>query len=322
MLGLPTTASGRQLGWMAAWGIALLALTPAAFGQAAKKTAPATSTQAGTLARIQKTGILKLGYRTDAPPFSYRDQAGKPAGYSVELCQTVGEAVDGELDRPVKVEWVAVSVEDQLGAVQRHEIDVLCAAQTVTLERRKQVDFSTPIFPGGVGVLVRSDAPRQLKNILAGKARDYSPTWRAVALNILREQIFATVAGTTAEQWVKQRSQELNVQSHMIPVPNYDAGIQAVLDRDASAFFAERAILLDAVRRGPESKRLTVVERLFTYEPLALTISRGDEDFRLLVDRSLSRLYDSPAFPETYEKWFGEPDETAKTFYRWNALAD
>jgi putrescine:ornithine antiporter len=316
------TASGRQLGWMAAGAIAFVAMTPNAFAQAAKKTAPAAGTQAGTLARIQKTGILKLGYRADARPFSYRDQAGKPTGYSVELCQTLGEAVNGELSRPVKVEWVEVSVQDQLRAVQEHEIDVLCGAQTVTLERRKQVDFSTPIFPGGVGVLVRSDAPRRLKNILAGKARDYNPTWRAVALNILREQVFATISGTTAEQWVKQRGKELEVQSRISPVPNYEAGIQTVLDRKGSAFFAERAILLDAARRHPESKSLTVLDRLFTYEPLALTISRGDEDFRLLVDRTLSRFYDSPAFPETYERWFGEPDDTAKNFYRWNVLPD
>ena len=322
MLGLPKTALGRRLGWMASWSIAFVALTPSAFGQAAKKTAPTGGSEANTLARIQKTGILKLGYRTDARPFSYRDQTGKPAGYSVELCQTVAQAVNGEVGRPVKVEWVTVSVDDQLRAVQQHDIDVLCATQTVTLERRKLVDFSAPIFPGGVGVLVHSDAPRRLKNILAGQAREYTPTWRAVALNILREQVFATISGTTGEQWVKQRGSELQVESRMIPVANYDAGVQTVLQRDASAFFAERAILLDAVRRHPKSKSLTVLDRLFTYEPLALTISRGDEDFRLLVDRALSRFYESPAFPETYEQWFGEPDETAKNFYRWNVLPD
>jgi ABC-type amino acid transport substrate-binding protein len=321
MLGLPMTALGRGLRWMAAGAMASVAMTPSAFGQTAKKTAPTVGSEASTLARIQKTGILKLGYRTDARPFSYRDQAG-PTGYSVDLCQAVGEAVDGELDRAIRVEWVAVSAEDQLRAVQQHDVDVLCGTQTVTLERRKQVDFSTPIFPGGVGVLVHSDAPRRLKNILVGQARDYTPVWRAVALNILREQVFATIPGTTGEQWVKQRGSELEVQSSMLPVKSYDAGVEAVLDRDASAFFAERAVLLDAKRRNPKSKSLTVLDRLFTYEPLALTISRGDEDFRLMVDRALSRFYESPAFPDTYDKWFGEPDETAKNFFRWNVLPE
>ncbi|HEV7364524.1 MAG TPA: amino acid ABC transporter substrate-binding protein [Gemmatimonadales bacterium] len=306
---------------MAAWAIALTAMTSNAFGQVSKKTAPAAGPQP-TLTRVQKTGILKLGYRTDARPFSYRDEAGKPAGYSVELCQTLAEAVNGELGKPVKAEWVTVSSEDQLRAVQQHDVDILCGAQSVTLERRKQVEFSIPVFPGGVGVLVRSDAPRQLRNILAGKARDYTPTWRAVALNILREQVFATVPGTTAEEWVKQRGKELQVESKIIPVPSYDAGVQAVLERQASAFFGERAILLDAARRNKSARSLSVLDRLFTYEPLALAIGRDDEDFRLVVDRTLSHLYASPAFVEAYEKWFGEPDETTITFFRWNALPD
>ena len=59
----------------------------------------------------------------------------------------------------LKVEWVPITVENQLQAVEQHEVDALCAAVTVTLERREQVDFSLPIFPGGVGVVVRSDSP-------------------------------------------------------------------------------------------------------------------------------------------------------------------
>ncbi len=88
-----------------------------------------------------------------------------------------------------------MSVDNQLQAVEQHEVDALCAAVTVTLGRREQVDFSLPIFPGGVGVVVRSDAPKRLRNILNGEATQYTPTWKAIALNILREQVFTAVAG-------------------------------------------------------------------------------------------------------------------------------
>jgi len=53
-----------------------------------------------------------------------------------------------------------------------------------------------------------------------------------------------------------------------------------------------------------------------------LAIARGDDDFRLLVDRSLSRFYNAPGFGSSYTKWFGKPDETAKNFFRWNALPE
>lgn len=309
---------------MAIIAIVALALVPAAFGQAGKKkaAAPPAAPPATTLDRIKATGTLKLGYRTDARPFSF-DANGTPTGYSVDLCQGLQESVKSELSLPsLKVDWVPVKVDEQLSAIQQHQVDVLCGAMSVTLERRKQVDFSLPIFPGGVGVVVRKDASRQLRNILAGQAQTYTPTWRAVALNIVREQVFATITGTTAEQWLKQRGQELDVHVAVAPVANYNEGIKAVLDRKANAFFGERSILLDAVKTNPSGGDLMVIDRQFTYEPLALPMARGDDDFRLLADRTVSQFYRSDVFPKTYTKWFGQPDSTAKNFFRWNALPE
>jgi len=317
MLRLPSTAMRGHFGWMAAGALALLAMPTAALGQAKKKEAPPAS----TLDQVRSTGTLRLGYRTDARPFSYEEGTGSPTGFTVELCQRVQQAVKTELNlSELKVQWVPLTASTRLEAVQRGDVDVLCGAMSETLERRKQVDFSAPVFPGGVGAVVRSDATKRLKNILEGEAVRYTPTWKAVSLNILREQVFATVPGTTAEQWVKQKAQELQVQSRVTPVPNYQAGVQAVLDRQASAFFAERAALLDAAQRGKNADDLTVLDRHFTVEPLALVLRRGDEDFRLLVDRTLSQLYNSADFNTLYTKWFGEPDEAALEFYRWNAL--
>ena len=73
---------------------------------------------------------------------------------------------------------------------------------------------------------------------------------------------------------------------------DYAAGVQMVLDRRAAALFGDRPVLLDAAKRGPGAGELMVVERSFTREPLALALRRGDDDFRLLVDRTLE-----PAVP-------------------------
>ena len=317
------TASDWQRFWIASCVITGIATPVAGHAQTKKKAAapPAAAAAATTLDRVRSSGTLKLGYRIDAKPFSYQEP-NKPAGYSIEICQNLADMVKSELNLPaLNVQWVPVTVENQLKAVEQHDIDVMCGSMSVTLERRKQVDFSSPIFPGGVGVVVRSNAPKQLRNILSGQAQEFRPTWRAVALNILREQTFATVPGTTAQQWLTQRGEELQVQSHTIPAESYEAGIKAVQSGQASAFFAERAALLDEVRRS-SSDDLTVIDRQFTFEPLALAVARGDDDFRLLVDRSLSRFYNGPGFGATYTKWFGKPDETAKNFFRWNALPE
>ena len=49
---------------------------------------------------------------------------------------------------------------------------------------------------------------------------------------------------------------------------------------------------------------------------------RGDDDFRLLVDRTLSKEFQSAGYRSTYSKWFGEPNEKSEVFFRWNSLPE
>src|SRR6476659_3430682 len=70
---------------------------------------------AATLDRMQQTGKLTLGYRTDAQPFSYKDESGNAAGYAVRLCQQVAEKIKSDQGlSTLTVEWVPVTVEEEL----------------------------------------------------------------------------------------------------------------------------------------------------------------------------------------------------------------
>ena len=105
-------------------------------------------------------------------------------------------------------------------------------------------------------------------------------------------------------------------------VNSYEAGIAGVLDRGADVFFADRSILVDAAQSNAAASDLLVIERLFTHEPVALALGRNDDNFRLVVDRALSKLYTSPEFETLYLKWFGEPDDATKAFFRMSALPE
>ena len=51
----------------------------------------------GTLDQIKKSGEIRVGYRTDAPPLSFNDTSGQATGYSVELCKRIAAAVKDHL---------------------------------------------------------------------------------------------------------------------------------------------------------------------------------------------------------------------------------
>jgi ABC-type amino acid transport substrate-binding protein len=112
--------------------------------------APAAA--AGTLDRIRQAGKIELGYRNDARPFSYKDESGKAAGYSIALCEKIADDVKTELGLPsLTVDWVPVTLEDRFQAVQQGKVDLLCGADTATLTRGRTSRSRSPSFRVGSG---------------------------------------------------------------------------------------------------------------------------------------------------------------------------
>ena len=63
---------------------------------------------------------IELGFRADARPFSYKDESGKAAGYSIALCEKIADDVKTELGLPsLTVDWVPVTLEG-LERIARH----------------------------------------------------------------------------------------------------------------------------------------------------------------------------------------------------------
>ena len=74
------------------------------------------------------------------------------------------------------------------------------------------------------------------------------PVWRgSPAAKVLEKANFAVVAGTTTENWLKARRTALQVDAEIVPVPDYRAGLQKVLNREVDVFFGERTLVLGAM---------------------------------------------------------------------------
>lgn len=279
---------------------------------------PAT---AATLDRIQETGRIKLGYLTDARPFSYRNDAGNPDGYGIALCQQVAERVGVQLKLPqLAVDWVPVPFEQRLTQVQQGSIDLLCAPLSETAARRQQVSFSIPVFPGGVRAVLRADAPGALKEALSERPAS-RPVWRgSPAAKLLEKKTFAVVSGSTTETWLAGRILMFQIDAKTVKVPDYRTGLQQLRDGKVDVFFGERSLILGALDDSSRQK-VEILDRLLTYEPLKLPLARGDEDFRLLVDSTLSETYASGRIAELYAKWGGTFDDKTRAFFMWTTLA-
>ena len=276
----------------------------------------------GTLDKARQSGKLSMGYVADARPFSYADAAGKPAGYAIDLCSQIGEAVKAELKLPaLAIDFVALPKDERFAAVAQGKVDLLCGS-TQSLARRSEVDFSIPILLSGNGAAVRADAPARWLQALSGQAVAAQPIWRGSQGQAPERRVLAVVGGTTIESVLVSRLRQARIVAEVVSVPDTATGLQMLLDRRADVFFNDRALLLDAAARSPARADLLVLDKLFRRELVSLSVRRDDDDFRLLVDRSLSQLYRSKDFGSIYGRHFGAPDAATLDFFQLVALPD
>ena len=244
--------------------------------------------QAGTLDTIKERGSIKLGYRSDGKPFSFETDDGKPAGYSVELCRRVAEAVKDHLQlADLTVEFVQVTASNRLEMVENGSIDLECGLTTNTLSRQERVGFSQLIFITGAEMLIRRESGTTSLEEVAGRR-------------------IAVLENTTTERGLLRTLQRKKIEAEVVAVSSHDEGLAMLEEGTIDAYFGDRAVLILLGLKSKNPKSLSLSGRFYSYEPYALVMRKGDEAFRLVVDRALARLYRSGKVEGIYRTWFGE----------------
>jgi ABC-type amino acid transport substrate-binding protein len=264
------------------------------------------SANAGTLDKVRQDKALRIAYRDDAPPFSFTDQAGLPAGFMMDLCRSVAKHIGEQLNvGDLKVTYVLVTAANRFDAIENGKTDLLCEPTSATLSRREQMDFSIATFVDGASLLVAGDGPGDFA-ALSGKK-------------------IGVLAGTTTEQSLRDTLASANITAEITPAKTHEEGL-AMLDKgEIVAYFGDRAILSYLATKSSDASKLRLADDYFSLEPYALALAHGDEDFRLAVDRALSHIYRSGEIAQVFAHTFGaemQPSDTLKTLYLVSALPD
>jgi ABC-type amino acid transport substrate-binding protein len=261
---------------------------------------------AGVLDRVRDNGTFNIGFRADTQPFSYKNDIGEPAGYSVELCRAVAAEVKAALNLPeLKVNYVELGPEERFDAVTGGKVDLLCSADSISLTRRQTVDFSLMTFASGMTLLYRVDGPQGFEGLAGTK--------------------IGALEGTTTLDLLKKALQTQAIDAELVPVTSHEDGVQRLAGGELSAYFGDGAILLYQWLLSPERDRLKLSDRFLSHEPYGLVMARGDDDFRLVVDRTLAELYRSGEIAPLFAATFGrdaKPSPLVQAIYALNALPE
>jgi ABC-type amino acid transport substrate-binding protein len=265
----------------------------------------AGAASAGTLDRIGQDKTIRIAYREDAPPFSYKDKIGEPVGFMVDLCREVAKKLADQLQvSSLNVDYVPVTAADRFEAIQQQKADLLCEPTSATLSRRELVDFSIPTFVDGASLLIQASGPRDFK-AMAG-------------------QKIGVLGGTTTEQGLRDTLKAAGITADIIPANTHAEGLAMLDDGKISAYFGDRSILVSLIKDSKAPTKLMLAENYLSVEPYALAVPHGDDDFRLAVDRALSHIYRSGEITVVFKRTFGDakPGQVLQTLYLVSALPD
>lgn len=262
-----------------------------------------SGTAAQTLDRIASTKTVRIGYIADQPPFASMGAEHQPVGYAIDLCNRVVAEIDRNFGG-VKPVFVETTLAQAFDAVANDQIDLLCGAITVTLGRRETVDFSEPIFMTGMSGLLRSDAPRDLRELFLGE-RTISPP-RSPALRPFATSRIGVRDETTTEARLRRVIAEEGYGAEVLDFATHKEGLAALESGEIDAYFGDRALLAGLLQQTPHISNLVLASRLFTREPYGIAMKRGDADLRLFVDRTLSNFYSTSEFAALLQQYFPE----------------
>lgn len=258
--------------------LVLLVFASAAYGQ-----------EGGTLAKVKENGVITLGVRDSAVPFSYLDDDQKVVGYSAELCRLIVAALKKKLNLPdLAVKEVVSTPLSRIPLIVNGTIDLECGSTTNNLTRQKQISFSDTTFVIGTRMLVKKKSG----------IKDFPDV---VGKNVV------TIAGTTPEQILREVNIKKGLKMNIISAKDHAESFLTLETGRAAALFMDDALLYGQLAKSPDAKDYEIVGEPQSFEAYALAMRKDDPEFKSFVDETLQPIMKSGQAAEIYKKWFMSP---------------
>src|SRR6201990_7882 len=239
-----------------------------------------------TLAAIKSRHVVHLGYRESSPPFSFLDQANRPIGYSLELCEAVVDEIGVAVDEPnLKIDYVKVTSDDRIPAVVQNKIDLECGSTTANAERRKQVAFSPLMFVAGTKLMVPKDSTISAPKDLQGKT-------------------VVVTKGTTNEQAMHAVDKKFSLGLNIVVSPDHEQSYQMLVDGKADAFATDDILLYGLIARHKSQDKFHVTGDYLSYDPYGIMFRKGEPQLTAVVERAFRKLGTNHDLVPLYNKWF------------------
>jgi cystine transport system substrate-binding protein len=241
-------------------------------------------TQAGdTLDQVRRSGVLRVALTETSPPWNFLDREGRLKGYDVSVAREVAKRINA-----TRVRFIGADFATFIGGVRAGKYDLVVSGQTVTAERRKEVDFSRPYALNSVAVFVRT-----------GNTTIHGPA-------DLPGKRIGVSEGTVQADFARTRIRRAKVKTYE----------NAVLALNDLSWGRSDAVLVSRFQGNylAEHRGLAIapVGRILDRYPLSMSFRKRSPAFEAAVNAAIGTMVEDGTLSALSRRWLGGQDVVAE----------
>ncbi|AIS15609.1 cystine transporter subunit [Pseudomonas chlororaphis subsp. aurantiaca] len=227
------------------------------------------------LQKIKDAGTINVGLEGTYPPFSYVDESGKLAGFEVEFSEALAQKLG------VKVKLQPTKWDGILAALESKRLDAVINQVTISDERKKKYDFSTPYTVSGIQALTQKKNEGKFKT-----AADLAGHKVGVGL------------GTNYEQWLKDNVPKAIIKTYDDDPTKYQDLRVGRID----AILVDRLAAFELIKKTNDT--LVVSGEPFSRQEAGVALRKGEPELLAAVNKAIEELRADGTLKKLSEKYF------------------
>ena len=216
---------------------------------------------------------LTVGTDATFQPFEYQD-GGNYKGFDIDLVQALAKKLGYS-----KVQFVNTEFKGLIPGLLSKKFDMVASAVYITDERKQQIDFSDPYYPGGLSIMIPSDDTTISKGSdLAGKT-------------------VVVQTGTKSVEWLKANVPTAKI----VEVESNNEMFLQVSSGKADAAVTGKPAAESYAKTDPKVK---VVEQTLTTEEYGFGFRKNDSALKNKINGALKELKSNGTYDKIKSEYF------------------
>lgn len=212
------------------------------------------------------------------PPMEYLDAEKNPIGYSVDYINEVAKAAGIDVDVQ-NVAWDGI-----FGGVATGKYDIVSSSTTITPERQKQFDFTTPYYDVVQAVVL--PAGQEIKSLADLKGKKVGGQIGTTGIFVMRKA---------------------NADADLKEYDDIGLAMQDLVGGRLDAVICDDPVAMYYVNKKPDTAgKLNLSFKTGDVEQYGFTVAKGRQDLLDKLNQGIKRVKESGKEAELIKKWMGE----------------